>query len=406
MKLTVFFLFCLLVHVHATGYAQKVTLDAKNAPLVSVLKKVTKQTGFLFFYDDLMIRQAKPVTVVLKDVPLHDALTIIFRGQALSYMINDKNIAVGARPPQNLLNGDTTPVRRRGPNYTVEGRVVNASTGEPMSNVSVLVEGLEIGTVSDVKGEFRIGTVLGNWIVFSAVGFESHREKIVGPNPAMMIKLKPKPSEMQQTVVTGIFNRKASSFTGAAVTITGEELRKVGNANVFQSLKNIVPSMVLDNFSLGSNPNALPTIQLRGTSTFPADESDVQANLKGNYLKSPNEPLFILDGFEASLERIFDLDMNRIERMTILKDAASKAIYGARAANGVIVIETKKNGTGRALVTYNAAVDIDMADLSSYNLANAHEKLQAELIDGMYSSSAYDPQQYIERQQLYNQRKK
>ncbi len=120
----------------------------------------------------------------------------------------------------------------------------------------------------------------------------------------------------------------------------------------------------------------------------------------------PNEPLFILDGFEASLERIYDLDMNRIERINILKDAASKAMYGARAANGVIVIETRKSFTGRAAVSYNAAIDIDIPDLSSYNLTNAHEKLQAEMIDGMYNTRQGFIDESLQLKQLYNARKK
>lgn len=407
MKLTVFFLFCLLTRVQATGYAQKVTLDAKNASLESVFKKITKQTGYLFFYNDKLIQLSQPVNAALKDAPLEVALKAVFREQPLVYMItSDKNIAVALRTENDTAQRVAQLSIFRQQAVTLQGKVLDAVSGEPLVNVTVVNKALQTGTVTNVRGEFNITTTKGSVVMFSIVGYESYEEKAMASNNNMLVKLRPKPLQMQQTVVTGIFNRKASSFTGSAVTITGEELRKVGNANVFQSLKNIAPSMVLDNFSLGSNPNALPTIQIRGTSTFPADESDIQSNLKGNYLKSPNEPLFILDGFEASLERIFDLDMNRIERMIILKDAASKAIYGARAANGVIVIETKKNMTGRALVTYNASVDVDIPDLTSYNLANSHEKLQAEWYDGMYAGDKLSIDETIRQRQLYNYRKK
>lgn len=407
MKLTVFFLFCLLMRVHATGYAQKVTLDAKNASLESVFKKITKQTGYLFFYNDKLLQMSQPVNANLKDVPLEVALKSVFSQQPLVYMITtDRNIAVAMRTEKDTSQRVEKLSLFRQQAVTLQGKVLDATSGEPLSNVTVVNKSSQSGTATNARGEFNLTTAKGSVVVFSIVGYESYEEKVMSGNNNMVVKLRPKPTQMAQTVVTGIFNRKASSFTGSAVTITGEELRKVGNANVFQSLKNIAPSMVLDNFSLGSNPNALPTIQIRGTSTFPADASDVQANLKGNYLKSPNEPLFILDGFEATLERIFDLDMNRIERMIILKDAASKAIYGARAANGVIVIETKKNMSGRALVTYNASVDVDIPDLTSYNLANSHEKLQAEVIDGMYLTTPFDPDAYTRLQQLYNTRKK
>lgn len=408
MKLTAIFLLCLLMRVHATGYAQKVTLTVRDASLESVLKKITKQTGYVFFYNDQIIQKAQPVSVILKNVQLEQALKAVFKEQPFRYMISDKNIAVGLAIVQAKPASDTT-VPKRNPRIQmlkVIGKIYDASTGAPLAGVNVIGVGTQSGTVSGPNGDFLLAVPKGLVVEFTAIGYEAHREKLMADNTNMLVRLKLKPTEMKQMVVTGIFSRKSSSFTGAAVTITGEELRKVGNANVFQSLKNLVPSMVLDNFTAGSNPNAMPTIQLRGTSTFPADESDIQANLKGNYLKSPNEPLFILDGFEASIERILDLDMNRIERMDILKDAASKAIYGARGANGVIVIETKKSATGRALVTYNASVDVDIPDLTSYNLANSHEKLQAELIDGMYIAPKYEPDTWVRLQQLYNTRKK
>jgi TonB-linked SusC/RagA family outer membrane protein len=178
---------------------------------------------------------------------------------------------------------------------------------------------------------------------------------------------------------------------------------------MFQALKNISPSMVLDNFAVGSNPNAMPTIQLRGNSSFPIQESDISSSLKGNYLKNPNEPLFILDGFETTVEHVFDLDINRIESVTILKDASSKALYGSKAANGVIVIETTKLSSNKPLVTYNTSLDIELPDLTSYNLTNSVEKLEAERIDGMYTAktATFDPPgMHAELLQLYNYRKK
>lgn len=406
MKLTAIFLLSLLMRVNANSFAQKVTLTTNKAKLESVLKHISRQTGYLFFYNDQLINKAQPVTVDLKSVSLNEALKAVFNNQPFVYMITpDKNIAVApARkymPPEMDRSGTVNL-----PPIHVNGKVLDAISGDPIGGVTVMSKGKKVGTVTGANGEFFITTSPGSVLEFSFVGYEVYSEKVNKSTSNMIVKLRLKPQEMKTTVVTGIYNRKASSFTGSAMVITGEELRKVGNANVFQSLKNIAPSMVLDNFSAGSNPNALPSIQLRGTSTFPADQSEVSANLKGNYLKSPNEPLFILDGFEASLERIYDLDMNRIERINILKDAASKAMYGAKAANGVIVIETRKSFAGRAAVSYNAAIDIDIPDLSSYNLTNAHEKLQAELIDGMYNARQGFIDESIQLKQLYNARKK
>tara|TARA_R110002051_G_scaffold24501_1_gene60736 strand:- start:17 stop:1222 length:1206 start_codon:yes stop_codon:yes gene_type:complete len=208
-------------------------------------------------------------------------------------------------------------------------------------------------------------------------------------------------------ISTGIFKRKSSSFTGAAVTINKEQIKRAGNANIFQALKNIDPSIaVFDNFDLGSNPNALPEVQIRGASTFPQEDSNLGGSLKGNYIKDPNQPLFILNGFVSSLEQIFDIDINRVESVTLLKDAASKAIYGARAANGVVVIETQSLSNEKVLITYNSSMDLQVPDLTSYNLTNSLQKLEAEKIDGVYTPNLSQPDEYVRLQQLYNARKK
>src|SRR5690606_33354911 len=144
------------------------------------------------------------------------------------------------------------------------------------------------------------------------------REVTVSNNQPLKVVLTEEVKELERVIVTGIYDRKASSYTGAAVSSTKKELKQGGSSNLFQALKNISPSMVLDNFVAGSNPNAMPDIQIRGNSSFPLVETDLSSSLKGNYIKNPNEPLLILDGFETSLERVFDLDMNRIESVTIL----------------------------------------------------------------------------------------
>ena len=118
--------------------------------------------------------------------------------------------------------------------------------------------------------------------------------------PALKIVLEEDVAEMEEVIVTGIFTRKAESYTGAAVTVTQDQLKRVGNQNIFQSLRNIDPSLAIsDNLDFGSDPNKLPDMKLRGTSSFPG--ADDGLDLKGNYMNKPNQPLFILDGFEAMI---------------------------------------------------------------------------------------------------------
>lgn len=200
------------------------------------------------------------------------------------------------------------------------------------------------------------------------------------------IQLEEDAAQIEEVVVTGIMVRKAENFTGSTQSYSREQLQNIGNQNLFESLKNLDASMVvLDNFDLGSNPNALPELQLRGTSTFDFADEAQALNLKGNYLNKPNQPLFILDGFETSIEKVMDMDMNRIERIDILKDAASKAIYGSQAANGVVIIETKKIDQDGARITYNGGLSLEIPDLTSYNLTNAMEKLEVEMLEGIYN---------------------
>lgn len=121
----------------------------------------------------------------------------------------------------------------------------------------------------------------------------------------------------------------------------------------------------------GSNPNVIPDFQIRGTASMPSTNE-----LTSSFVGSPNMPTFIMDGFEVTAEKVFDLDPMRIESMTILKDAAATAIYGSRASNGVVVINTKQPEAGKLRLLYNLDVSFNIPDLTDYDLLNATEKLQ------------------------------
>ena len=207
----------------------------------------------------------------------------------------------------------------------------------------------------------------------------------------MTIRMKPDAQNLTEVVVNGAFTRKANTFTGAVTSVKGEELQRIGNANILQSLKNIDPSFLqVENLGSGSNPNALPDFQMRGGSTI--------SSVQGEYASSANQPLFILDGFETELTKILDLDMNQVESLTTLKDATAKAIYGSKAANGVIVIETKRPNQGRLRVNYTGSLNLEVADLSSYDMCNAAEKLEVERLAGLYSSDNPMTQMTLDQQ--------
>ena len=284
---------------------------------------------------------------------------------------------------------------------TLKGTVKDEQGGS-FPGATIQVKGTTLGVVTDIDGNFSItipsdpNTVL----VISFVGMKTQEIK-VGTAPTLNVILKEDSQTLEQVVVNGVFERKANTFTGSVKTISNDELKRVGNSNVLQSLKNLDPSILfIDNMALGSDPNAVPEMVLRGKSSINMEETD----LKATYGNDPNAPLFVLDGFEVSIQKIMDLDMDRVESMTILKDASAKAIYGSKAANGVIVIELKKNPSGDLRVTYQGSVEIEAPDLSSYDLCNAAEKLEIEKEFGMYDDedANYDNQRMA--QKIYNQK--
>ena len=195
------------------------------------------------------------------------------------------------------------------------------------------------------------------------------------------VVLKEELTTVDEVVVTGIFTRKKESFTGSSTTFTTKELKMVGNSNILQSLKTLDPAFaIMENNEFGSDPNHLPNIEIRGKTSV--------NGLTEEYNTDPNQPLFILDGFESTLATISDLSVDRVASITILKDAAATAIYGAKAANGVVVVETKAPEAGQLRVNYTGNLNFTFADLSDYNLMDAEEKLEYERMAGVFSTTS------------------
>ena len=265
----------------------------------------------------------------------------------------------------------------------ISGTVVDEN-GEPLPGAHVMQKKVnkndsQAAVVVDVDGKFMITVPAATKeLEVSYMGYDT-KVVTLTKEKNYEISLRPSSELMEEVVVTGAFTRKANTYTGSVTTVKSDELLRVGNSNLLASLANIDPSFVkIDNLSAGSNPNAMPDFQMRGQTGF--------ADLKGEYESNPNQPLFILDGFETDLTKIMDLDMNMVASVTLLKDATAKAIYGSKAANGVIVVETKRPEAGRLKMTYNGSFNFEMPDLSSYDLCNSAEKLQAEKMAGIYTS--------------------
>ncbi len=284
----------------------------------------------------------------------------------------------------------------------LKGKVVDSADGYPLIGASVIVEGTEFGTITDVDGNYELRIPQQKCeVTFSYIGYDDEVKLYTGKNASSFTKVVMvlNATQLADVVVTGVYERKKESFTGASATFKSDQLKSVGTSNVLQSLKTLDPSFkMMESSQFGSNPNMMPDIEIRGKTSI--------AGLKEEYGTDPNQPLFILDGFETTIETIMNLNMNRVASVTILKDAASTAIYGSKASNGVVVIETKAPARGRLQLSYKGDFGLSLADLSDYNLMNAREKLEFETLAGVYKDNLNDPFAQIRLDDLRNERLK
>lgn len=380
-----------------SNHQAKIDVDFKDVTLKQALAVLQKNSTYNFIFSEELIAPYR-VTLKAKGLPIHAVLDRLLDKTTLDYTIRDnkvilrkKSAAASAVPPKSVPMTGMGPVMSPG---RIKGKVLTADD-LPLVGVTVVVKEIpQQMTQTNVRGEYSITVPeKANVLIFRYIGYKNKEVKI-NDAAELNVTLEKEDNDLESVVVTGIFTRKAESFTGSASTFTAEQLRSVGNQNVLQSLKMLDPGFIqIENNLAGSDPNTLPDIQIRGANSLPG--------LKGEYSDNPNMPLFILDGFESNLQKIYDLDMNRVASVTILKDASAKAIYGSRAANGVVVVETKRPEMGKMRLSYTGDFNITTPDLSSYSLTDAAEKLQVETNAGRYTATANYADQLLKEQ--YNQ---
>ena len=244
--------------------------------------------------------------------------------------------------------------------------------GEPMPLVTVQILGQTGGFITDSKGHFEFKTKNATERVrVTFMGYKAKAVTLRGGTP-LRIDLEPDNQTIESVVVTGFTKKDKKSYTGAQTTIKSEQLLSVGTKNLLQGLEAFVPGLqVVQQNNLGSDPNARPELNLRGRATFSG---------------AANLPLFVVDGAIVDVEYIYDMDMNTIESVTVLKDASASALYGAKAAAGVIVITTKPISEGAIRVNYSGTLRLSMPDLSDYHLLTPQQKLQYEDLAGLYKA--------------------
>lgn len=386
MKLCLMLMCAFSLGLSATTHAQqeRVSLNLKEVSLKVLLDEIQGQANLHFMVNREQADQLGKISVNVKNETVEHVLQQILGKSQLTYKFMDGIIVVKQRdiqrqdqPRQVKISGCVTDMRK-----------------QPMPGVTIRLKGTTVGTVTDEKGcfVFNITPMENVVVIFSFIGMKTMEVKYIGQKE-MNVVLEDDATEMEEVVVTGIFERKAESFTGSTSTYKTEDLKMMGSGNILQSLRTLDPSFhITPNNEFGSDPNKLPDIDIRGKTSV--------VNLKEEYETDPNQPLFILDGFEVDLQTIVDLNMDRVASVTILKDAASTAIYGSKAANGVLVVETKRPDAGQLRVSYNGDLQVTLPDLSDYNMMNAAEKLEFERLSGVYTDSRNTAQYGLNK--IYN----
>ncbi len=372
---------------------KNITFRCENEKLHKALMEIERQSGY--YRVQYVMEDVSPYTVSvnLKNANMDSAIKVLLRNTPLEYEFNDRFVQVYL--PKTVAQQSEKKI--------ISGRVVDAS-GYPLPGVAVQLEGTTRGVVTDLDGIFSMPDEGLNeaTLLVSFVGMKD--KSIRWKGRSLDITMEEDLQGIEEVVVTGYANISQKSFTGNARTMTATELKKISPNNVLKSIQVLDPSFRLEvNNEMGSNPNAMPGISVRGASGIGLTELDVESLSATALQNDPSLPTFILDGFEVNVSKLYDMDMNRIESITLLKDAAATAIYGSRAANGVVVITTIAPKEGEIRLSYNYNLTLQTPDLSDYNLMNAREKLEAEKAAGLFDKNPTHHAYYHEKLRLLEQ---
>ncbi|KFF02664.1 SusC/RagA family TonB-linked outer membrane protein [Flavobacterium reichenbachii] len=338
-----------------TGQAQNITINFKDASLETVLKEVARQADYEVFYTQKLLKDSKSVTVNVKNSSVKEALNQIFKSQNLKYTITNQTIVVTAGKGEDVGNGQ----------IDIRGKVLN-NKNEPFPGVTVTISGTNRTSITDFDGSFSFDNAPSNGIIeCSGLTIEKKSFAINGRNILSLI-VEDKISAMKEVVVTGYQTIARSNFTGAIAKIDEKTLNENINTNLMTAIEGRVAGLMFQKNPTGA---AADKPILRGMGTFSSDQVGYS-------------PLIVIDGLPTDLT-LDEINPYDIESVDVLKDAAAASIYGSRAANGIIVLTTKK-GNGRLKVSINS----DFFVSTKPNIRDMNYASTSDLID--FEQSVYN----------------
>ncbi len=372
MKLSVLLLLAGILNASAKGVSQTISFTGRNVSLEKVLDAVEKQSGFNFFYNEKCMLNSRSVSVRANKMELNEFLQLIFADQPLTYYIENKNVIISRKPTSIPVTAPDI-IASLLPLADIRGRIQNEK-GEPVI-ASISIKGTRRGTTSDAGGYFELKNVNENDIlVITSTSIETREIKLTddaGFKAGFFnIQVKTVSAALSEIVFIGYGIQKKSNLTGAVAQLSGAEVTNRALTNIGQGLQGKIGNLNITTTADPGGPGTPSSFNVRGTTSL-----------------NGGGPMFLVDGVPVS--SIDNINPNDVESITVLKDAASSAIYGARAAYGVILITTKKGKKGDAIaVTYGSmaswsspTVLPEMANslefAETYNVASTNSGLAA-----------------------------
>lgn len=329
MKITVLALFLFVGAVFATqSYSQsmRVTIEVNDVPTGKVINEIEKQTEYLFVYNVDEIDMKRNVSVNVKNQPLSEVLHKLFDKTDVYYAIEGKNIMLMRKSVQQQDNNNIT------------GSVIDTN-GDPIIGANVTIKGKSIGTITDMDGHFMLNVPVGSTLQITYIGFVS-QDVNIGTQRNIVVTLVEDNETLDEVVVVGYGTQKKVNLTGSVGNVSLDDLGNRPITNASNALQGTVSGVY--------------ALQRSGQ---PGSDGAV-INIRGVGTLNNSDPLILIDGFPGSMS---DVDASDISSISVLKDAASAAIYGNRAANGVVLITTKKGATGKVKLSYNGYFGIQEA---------------------------------------------
>lgn len=362
MKLTALILVLACMQVSASALAQRITLSETKVPLELILKKIRKQGNIDFIYKTNKLRNTSSVSIHVQDMPLSDVLKIVFQGQPVDFVLENKGISIIDKVP--VKSDLSIPGANHAVRQNITGKITDEN-GLVISGVSVVIKGTKTGTSTDAKGNFSITAKAGDILVFSYTGFVS-REIVVDNQTVINLQLKEDNQKLSEVVVIGYGAVKQRNVTGAIVQVKGKDLNSSVASSFQQTLQGKAAGVEV--IQATGQPGAGVTVKIRSTPSFanagvlyvidgvPVNDAAGQPDLGG----SVGGARYADDGVDKSPLNF--INPNDIESVQFLKDASAASIYGARAGAGVVLITTKRGAEGKAKIEYTGAYGSQQVD--------------------------------------------